>query len=58
MFNNSSEFDNNYVGKTITDWEKTILNDYFPNIGKKDQEVKNIDKNPKGGNPKTKGKKK
>ena len=56
--NEESEFDNNYVGKTITDWEKTILNDYFPNIGKKEQEVKNIDKNPKGGNPKAKGKKK
>ena len=56
--NEEFNFDNNYVWKNINNWEKTILNDYFPDLGKKDKvEVKN-DKNAKIGNSKMKGKKK
>jgi hypothetical protein len=50
----------NYVGKTITDWEKNILLDYFPDFNKKNkEEVKEDNKkkiNPK--DTKAKGKKK
>ena len=59
--NEDFAFDNNYVGKNIDNWEKTILNDYFPDLGKKDKvDVKNDknDKNAKAGNAKAKGKKK
>jgi hypothetical protein len=49
----------NYVGKTITDWEKNILLDYFPDYNKKNkEEIKDDKKKPNVKDTKGKGKKK
>jgi hypothetical protein len=49
----------NYVGKTITDWEKNILLDYFPDLNKKNkEEIKDDKKKPNVKDTKGKGKKK
>ena len=49
----------NYVGKTITDWEKNILLDYFPDFNKKNkEEIKDDKKKPNVKDTKGKGKKK